>query len=369
MNKLIKAKTTSVTIVAVLMISAFVGAQLVATVKAAGYTEYLGTVDGVNFVLRIPDPWSGILVVMMTPGPSAPILDARTTAYNMTSTGFLINGYAIAASNYGGGVGYCFSKAVNSTYTMTKYIVENYHITGKVLLAGFSMGGNFALFLGEKYPDLYDGVLDVGGSKDAKSHYAFYDTIANLTILEIRSYLNLPSNTTDAAVQSIKNEAPRSLIAYQNETGGTPQQVPTAYEDRSNPYHANITIPVITIHSSSDTSVPVSQTTMYQAVVASLGRSSLYRVYITPPGVSANAQVPIRFVELVTWANQIGEYRGWKVVPSDGRIYIIPPQNLTGILCCQQIGTWDAEYYGKLGWTMVDAAKPAIDSAMNSLIR
>lgn len=305
MHKNNRDKTSSLVILLVtsLTLSALAGIQLMATATAAGYTETVGNLGDVNFVVRFPDPWNGMLVVITQAGGATPVLDARTSTYNLTAAGLQNKGYAVAASNYGGAIGYCHSKAVNSTYTVTKYIVDTYHVTGKVFLLGSSMGGNFALFLGQKYPDLYDGVLDIGGSKDAKSHYAYYAMIANMTVQEIRSYLNLPANTTDATVQSLKNTMPALMAAYQNETGGTPQQVPQAYEDRSNTYHANISIPVITLHSSSDTLVPVSQTTMYQVAVAAAGRSSLYRVYITPPEVNIQTQIPIRFDELISWAN------------------------------------------------------------------
>ena len=310
MHKNNSGKISSLVILLVtsLILSTLAGIQFIATAAAAGYTETVGNLGGVNYVVRFPDTWNGMLVVITQAGGATPVLDARTTDYNLTAVGLLNKGYAVAASNYGGATGYCHSKAVNSTYTVTKYIVDTYHITGKIFLMGGSMGGNFALFLGQKYPELYDGVLDIGGSKDAKSHYAYYDTIANQTIPQIRSFLNAPPTVTDAALQSLKNFSVTAIGYYQNETGGTPQQVPQAYEDRSNTYHANIAIPVVTIHSSSDVLVPVSQTTMYQAAVAAAGRSSLYRVYITPPGVNTATQAPIRFDELVSWANALD---GW----------------------------------------------------------
>jgi hypothetical protein len=61
-----------------------------------------------------------------------------------------------------------------------------------------------------------------------------------------------------------------------------------------------------------------------------------------------------------------GFYRDWKVVLCDGRIYIAPPQAMTSVSQCQCIGSWDAEYYGKLGKTVLDAAKPAIDECISN---
>ena len=167
-----------------------------------------------------------MLVVLTPAGGATPVLDARTSTYNSTSSQFLSKGYAVAASNYGGAVGYCHTKAVNSTYTITKYIVDTYHVTGKVFLYGSSMGGSFALFTGQKYPDLFDGVLEVGGGKNATAHYAHYDSLAKMSLSRLRSYLNMPANYTDAVVLSLKGAYVAFLTYYQNECVGTPSRCP-----------------------------------------------------------------------------------------------------------------------------------------------
>src|SRR4030066_1380775 len=56
-----------------------------------------------------------------------------------------------------------------------------------------------------------------------------------------------------------------------------------------------------------------------------------------------------------------GSYRDYKVLLNAGRIYVISPYAVAGRSPIQQVGMWDAEYYGSLGKTVVDAAKPAID--------
>jgi peptidoglycan/xylan/chitin deacetylase (PgdA/CDA1 family) len=61
-----------------------------------------------------------------------------------------------------------------------------------------------------------------------------------------------------------------------------------------------------------------------------------------------------------------GYYRDWKICLFEGRIYVFPPANMTGVASVQSIGTWDQEYYGKLGWTPIDAAKPSIDNAIST---
>ena len=307
-----KASTIVILLVALLILSALAGIQFMSTATAAGYTEAMGNLGGVQFVVRFPDPWNGMLVVYCD-SVAQPILDPRTSHYNGTADLLLPKGYAVAASNYGGAGGFPASKAISSTYTITKYIVDTYHITGKVFLYGAVMGGTFALLLAEKYPSLYSGALDISGSKDVFQDYAYMTTLANLTVPQIRSYLNLPPIYPDAMLQFLKIYGAGGSLAILNETGSTPTANPKAYEDVSPTYHANISIPVITIHSTGDLLVPFSQVTLYQAAVAKAGRSNLYRVCSTSPVVpglgnsDANviAQISIRFDELVSWSEQL----------------------------------------------------------------
>src|SRR4030067_843250 len=60
-----------------------------------------------------------------------------------------------------------------------------------------------------------------------------------------------------------------------------------------------------------------------------------------------------------------GSYRDWKVVLNAGRIYLISPQTVAGASLIYQVGMWDAEDYGNLGKTVVDAATPAIDECIS----
>jgi hypothetical protein len=59
-----------------------------------------------------------------------------------------------------------------------------------------------------------------------------------------------------------------------------------------------------------------------------------------------------------------GTYRDWKVFLYQNQIYICPTKPITGVSSCQYIGTYDAEYYARLGKTIIDIAKPAIDECI-----
>jgi pimeloyl-ACP methyl ester carboxylesterase len=314
MRNSIKAKTTSlvVLLISVFLLSAFAGVHFVGKVSAAGYTETYGILDGAAFGVRFPDSWNGGLVVGCRGyNPVEP--RANGTFFTGSSQAFLDIGYAFAASTYGSG-GFCIQKGMNSTYQLTKFLVNTYHVTGKVFLYGLSMGGAVALLLGEKYPTLYSGVIDGYGTKDLKNQYETKARWANLSDTALTAELTAltipvpPSGYANLTV--FRTFMANNVAEFENETGGTPTTKPKAYEDDSPTYHANISIPVITIHGTSDAIVPYYESIMYQTAVANAGRSSLYRLY-TVVGAehgasSINQQARFtRFPEIVSWSDML----------------------------------------------------------------
>ena len=312
-RNIIKVKTTSLTalIVSVLILSALAGVQFIGKVVAIEYTQTDGTLDGADFALRIPDPWNGMLVVICRGYSSTPTSPVMWLSF---SSSMLDEGFAIAASNFGA-VGICISKGMGSTYNLTMYIIDNYNVTGKVFLYGISMGGTIALLLGERYPDVYSGVLDLAGPKDYKEHHAHKDSWENLSEAELTEELTalgagIPPYMY-SSLESFQESLATGKIDIELETGGTPATHPTAYENISPTYHANITIPVITIHGTSDAQVFFDQSVLYQDAVANAGRSDLYRLYNVTGGEhmhsSVMSEVAARFDELVEWAEIIPE--------------------------------------------------------------
>jgi len=308
----IKFKATSLTalLVSVFLLSALAGVQFVGKVSAEGYTETTGTLDGADFALRIPDPWNGMLVIICRGYSSTPVNPVMWLSFAT----MLNQGFAIAASNYGA-VGSCVSKGVDSTYNLTRYIIDNYNVTGKVFLYGLSMGGAIALLLGEKYPDVYSGVLDLFGPKDYKEHYAHKDRWANLSDVELTAELTVLGAGIPpymfSSLESFQDSLATGNIDIELETGGTPATHPTAYENISPAYHANIMIPVITVHGTSDAMVLFNQSIIYQAAVANAGCLNLYRLYNVTGGEhmhpSVMSEVSARFDELVAWSDALTE--------------------------------------------------------------
>jgi pimeloyl-ACP methyl ester carboxylesterase len=311
----IKVKATSLTalLVSVLILSALAGVQFIEEVAAIDYTQYTGTLDDADFALRIPDAWNGMLVIICRGYSNLPAM-INPLLTILAGNPILEQGFAVAASSYGSD-GFCVQAGVDSTYELTMYVIDNYNVTGKVFLYGISMGGAIALLLGEKYPYVYSGVLDMYGVKDLKEMYNDGVRWGNMSIDEIEAELtalgaSIPPPFSSSLEQFKTNWADLNNDII-NETGGTPETHPQAYEDISPTYHANIMIPVITVHGTADASVRYVQSLMYQTAVANAGRSDIYRLYNVTGGQHAstevNAEVSARFDELVAWAEIIPE--------------------------------------------------------------
>jgi pimeloyl-ACP methyl ester carboxylesterase len=314
----------------ILLITAFFlaalsGTQLIREVAAVDYTEYTGTLDGANYALRIPDLWNGMLVVCCRGYSHTPVADVRNAApFSTMAPALLAQGFAVAASDYGVG-GYCVPEGVNSTYQLTEYIIDNYNVTGRVFLVGASMGGAVVLLLGEKYPELYSGVLDVFGVKDTIEQYETKTLWVGLNDTELEAELTALTAPAPPymfpSLEALRNFCNVSSTDIASELGGTPEDEPEAYESVSPLYNANISIPVITVHGTSDALVPYSQSVAYQEAVANAGRSSLYRLYPVEGGQHGDpvtiAEVPAHFDELVEWSNYLTGAYDWPMFGHD----------------------------------------------------
>jgi pimeloyl-ACP methyl ester carboxylesterase len=297
---------------------------IIPTVSAASaYTEINGTLNGANYTLWIPNPieaWTGGLV-MYCHGyshtePTRPLIKASDGTANWANDVIKI-GSVFAMSSFGAG-GYCVQKGMNATYELTQYLVSTYNVR-KVMVMGVSMGGNIALMLGEKYPNTYYAVLDISGSKGLAQQYRDkIDLAATTNDTQFAAKITAmggnvppfpfsmyppPLSTQLAAFRSFCNQSAIDIAA---ECGGTPDQVPLAYQVVDPIYHANISIPVITVHGTADALVPYSRSLDYQAAVAAAGKSSLYRLYTVPGGEHGDANVQnvagSHVTELVSWA-------------------------------------------------------------------
>ncbi len=282
---------------------------LIPTVSAAtAYNEVNGTLNGANYTLWLPNPiqaWTGGLV-MYCHGyshnePVRPLIKASDGT--ATWAGAMISvGSAFAMSSFGAG-GYCVEKAMNATYDLTQYIISTYGAKKDfVTVMGVSMGGNIALLLGEKYPNVYRAVLDICGSKGLAQQYRDkidYAATTNDTQLAAKITaaggkvppfpLSMASSNLTGQLAAFRAFCAQSAADIAAEAGGTPDVVPLNYQKFDPVYHANISIPVITVHGTADTLVPYSRSLDYQAAVAAAGKSSLYRLYAVQGGEHGDA--------------------------------------------------------------------------------
>jgi pimeloyl-ACP methyl ester carboxylesterase len=277
----------AIALIAVMMLTAplvpIALAKKVIETDMGSYTEYIGSLDGAGFAFLKPKTWNGRLII-----GCHWFMNENTWSNNPKETGMMMRcygwartqaskGYAFAYST-NGEPNYCIKKGMIRTHQLTEWLIDNYEISDEIYLWGISMGGNIAVLLAEKYPDLYDGVLDVVGVKDMKIRY--------------NSWIGLPD--------------PNGVLpALRAECGGTPEEKPKAYEKRSPTYNAGIKIPVISLHGTADTSVSPIQVELFYDAVEAAGSSDYYKFYMYPGyghhSFGGKPEVSLHFMDLVNW--------------------------------------------------------------------
>jgi len=281
------------------------------------FTRQHGSLGGANYEILMPDNWNGHLVIMCRGYTSdePPISDPKMQAMGMwLMKSSASQKFAFAWSTYGEG-GFCVKAGIIRTHQLTQYVVDNYEVPGKVLLIGFSMGGQVALMLAAKYPDQYDGVLDVCGSKDMAALYSYYKDLSLLPLdaNQIKSYLigapvYLPTVVASMIPASTLLTIPSSVATALNdvemECGATPETKLQAYDSRSPTSNAQITVPVISLIARYDVICPLQQFMGYYDAVAQAGRLDYYRSYTINAAHCDNTmfgKVPTYFPLLYAW--------------------------------------------------------------------
>jgi pimeloyl-ACP methyl ester carboxylesterase len=257
------------------------------------YTQINVVLGGVHNTIRIPDDWNGKRLNVLCRGFSAVEISPNEIPLDAFSLSLVNGGIATAANHYGFPE-FDVKDAIIRTHQLTEYVVNNYGVTGKIILVGVSFGGNVALMLGEKYPELYDGVLDVVGVKDWKAEYEWFKHCADSSISELQAEFTA-SNLSPFPLTTLEDYQDYCLGAsawIRDYFGSSPEEKPKAYERYSPTYQADIKIPVITLAGARDAIVPLSQHYAYQAAVAEAGHADLYRLVVLPNG--AHADLPVQ---------------------------------------------------------------------------
>ena len=291
-----KIRRLSLAVSTLLMLSAIIGSQFATTVSAKkptvniedGYTQIIGKLEKADYEILIPDEWNGMLIVGcrghtadFSPWVPFPPTTMPNVLFHIMGLGFVEDGFAFAWSNYGEG-GFCIKEGMIRTHQLTEFAIDNYGVSGKVFLWSFSMGGMIACLLGEKYPDLYSGVIDMNGPTDMTELYMLASMVGNTDVLE----------------------------EFETECNGSPEERPQAYERRSPIDNPELSIPVIIIHGTEDPLVPFAQSVAYEQAVNDVTEPDLCKLYPIP-GEGHGGPVSwafSRFValpELVAWSNSL----------------------------------------------------------------
>ena len=158
------------------------------------------------------------------------------------------------------------------------------------------MGGAIGLLLGEKYPELYDGVLDISGMKDVILGYT--------ELLAVINGPNWPNIPPPAKAMFLQMKADMEA-----EYGGTYYDKTKNWEKRSAASNAEISIPVITVNGAQDKLMSPQQAVSYELAVAEAGCSEYYRRYTANPGGHNN---PPTIDEALSHFEELVDYPfGW----------------------------------------------------------
>ena len=302
-------KLAMLSLVMILIVSSMTF-SLSTTQAAVTIQEKTGKLGDANYIIQIPSNWNGRLVVCCR-GFAHDLSQVNLRFYANSFSAMVQAGFAFAISDYGSG-GYCIKDGIIRTHQLTEYVINNFHVSGKVYLIGISMGATTALMLGAKYPELYAGVLEIAGTKDITSRYYAHSYYAG-----IEDDLELGSAVLDkggvnppfpcATIADFRTFCTWSVEDVTTECGGTPDEKPKAYE-RISPIDSaiDIAIPTISIHGTADALAPYSQSIAFMDAVTTAGHANLYRLYKVVGGQHCDtpvmAQIAAKMPILIGWS-------------------------------------------------------------------
>ncbi|WP_410664106.1 DUF6351 family protein [Amycolatopsis sp. lyj-84] len=243
------SRRTLVTVLVTLLLGALVTAV---PASAEGRRHvYEGTIDGADFLVKVPKRWNGTLV-LYSHGlyveewkPARIMLATRPE----TETWLLDQGYALAASNYKGVFGHAIEEALTDQVALLDWFKATVGAPRRTITSGMSMGAVISLKLAENNPGRFDGVLTQCGEYDANGTWnsALDMLFALKTLLAPDADIDLvrprdPQAAQDAlgavVAEAQKTERGRARIALAGALGEIPgwafahQPEPTAPSDR-----------------------------------------------------------------------------------------------------------------------------------------
>ncbi|RKS78917.1 putative esterase [Actinomadura pelletieri DSM 43383] len=126
--------------------------------------EHKGEINGARYRVEVPKRWNGTLVLYS----HGYIPDGFTVGQVQLSNNdetrewLLDHGYALAASEYQNkGVGYLIKEAMRDQLALLDWFNANVGKPRRTVLSGQSLGGSIATLLAERYPNRFDGALNL----------------------------------------------------------------------------------------------------------------------------------------------------------------------------------------------------------------
>ncbi|MDX2181591.1 MAG: DUF6351 family protein [Bryobacteraceae bacterium] len=121
----------------------------------------LGSINGAQFRIDVPDNWNGSLV-MYCHGYNPKPVTYTESAPNALLKQFLDRGFAVAQSGYSAG-GWAIAEAVVDIESLRRYFGAKYGAPKDTWITGHSMGGFLTMTMMEKFPATYRGGLPLCG--------------------------------------------------------------------------------------------------------------------------------------------------------------------------------------------------------------
>jgi len=130
----------------------------------ASVTTYTGTLpDGATFIIEVPSPWNGTLLLYshgyVIPGAQDPAQDVGDPA---TGAFLLSNGFALAGSSYAH-TGWAIQEALPDQIAVLDTLGALVGTPSRTIAWGHSLGGIITAGLIQRFPDRFDAALPMCG--------------------------------------------------------------------------------------------------------------------------------------------------------------------------------------------------------------
>ena len=130
----------------------------------AAVSTYTGTLqDGATFLIEVPSPWNGTLLLYshgyVVPGSANPAQDVGDPA---TGAFLLSNGFALAGSSYAH-TGWAIEEALPDQIAVLDTFAALVGTPSRTIAWGHSLGGIITAGLIQRFPDRFDAALPMCG--------------------------------------------------------------------------------------------------------------------------------------------------------------------------------------------------------------